>query len=289
MKLLKLLSLAGFIGLALASCDNPAPAKPKLIFKFKFDSTQVRLDNLGNPAVMPPNHRGQSPNFNLMSCHYIELAPGMFTALGTGAKLYIADTAATGAIDFNSSVKVDEGETFFSMNIEDIPEGTYEWLRMSLAYQNYDINYKVGPPAFPTDVYGVGTVASFIGYRTYISSYTINTQTVNVNGDRLQGYWGFETAGTTTTGQAPPGSTTVPNPLFASSPIPAGSCVVTAAFSTPLVISHSATSDITIEVALSTNKSFEWIESGGNNLYEPLNGDTVIDMGIRGMIPTVIQ
>src|SRR5687768_7206713 len=119
MKLLKLLSLAGFIGLALTSCDNTPPAKPKVVFKFKFDSTQVRLDNLGNPAVMPSNHRGQSPTFNLMSCHYIELAPNMFTALGTGEQLYRADTAATGAIDFNSSTKVGEGEVFFSMNIED--------------------------------------------------------------------------------------------------------------------------------------------------------------------------
>jgi hypothetical protein len=289
MKLLKLLSLLAIVGLVLTSCDTTPPAAPKIIFKFKFDSTQVRLDGLGNPAIMPANHRGQSPQFNLMSCHYIELAPDMYTALGTGAKLYKADTAATGAIDFNASTKVGENETFFSMPIADIPEGTYQWLRVSLAYQNYNISYKVGPPVLPSDYYGVGTIASFIGYRTYITSYTINTQSVSVNADKLQGYWGFETAGTTYTGQAPPGATTVPNPLFATSPIPSGSCVVTAAFSTPLTISHSATSDITIEVSLSTNKSFEWIEHGGNNLYEPLNGDTVIDMGVRGMIPTVIQ
>lgn len=289
MKVLKLLSLAGLVSAALISCDQVQPSVPKVIFKFKFDSTQVRLDNVGNPSVMPGNHRGQSPKFNLMSCHYIELAPDMFTALGNGAILYLADTAATGAIDFNSSTKVGEGETFFSMPIKDIPEGTYDWLRVSLAYQNYDINYKVGPPAVPFDYYGVGTIASFIGYRTYITSYTINTQSVSVNGDRLQGYWGFESAGTTTTGQAPPGSTTVPNPIFATSPVPAGSCVVTAAFSAPLVINHSATSDIIIEVSLSTNNSFEWVENGGNNLYEPLNGDTVVDMGIRGMIPIVTQ
>jgi len=289
MKILKFLSIAGLASILFTSCgDTPTPV-PKVIFKFKFDSTQVRLDNVGSPSIMPANHRGQSPSFNKMSCHYIELAPNMFTALGTGSILYIADTAATGAINFNSSVKVGEGETFFSMPIKDIPEGTYEWLRVSLAYQNYNINYKIGPPAVPFDYYGTGTLASFIGYRTYITSYNINTQSITVNGDRLQGYWGFESAGTTTTGQAPPGFTTVPNPIFATSPIPAGSCVVTAAFSEPLHISHSATSDITIEVSLSTNNSFEWVEHGANNLYEPLNGDTVVDMGIRGMIPIVTQ
>jgi hypothetical protein len=139
---------------------------------------------------------------------------------------------------------------------------------------------------------GVGTIASFIGFNTYITTFNINTQPIIVNDDKLQGYWGFETTipfvgPYTVTGQAPPGATTVPNPLFATSPIPSGSCVVTAAFNTPLIITGNETQDIVIEVSLSINNSFEWIESGGNNLYEPLDGDTVIDMGVRGMIPTI--
>lgn len=290
MKAIKFFSILGFIMLALTSCEEKPV--PKLVFKFKFDSTQVRLDNLGNPVVMPANHRAQHPRFNLMSAHYIELAPNAFTALGAGVILYHAPQTMAGgadAIDFNQGVKVGEGVSFFSMNLKDITPGTYEWLRVSLAYQNYDINYRINSPS----VYdGVGTIASFIGFNTYITSYNINTQSITVNDDRLQGYWGFETTipfvgPYTVTGQAPPGATTVPNPLFASSPIPAGSCVVTASFSSPLVITGNETQDIVVEVSLSINNSFEWIESGGNNLYEPLDGDTVIDMGVRGMIPTV--
>jgi hypothetical protein len=288
MKVFKFLSVLSFAALLLTSCaEKPTP---KLIFKFTFDSTQTRLDNLGNPAVMPANHRGQHPHFNKMSAHYIELAPSMFTALGTGAKLYIAPETTTGganAIDFNQSVRVGENEEFFSIPLKDVPAGTYEWLRISLAYQNYDITYRVSPPAFPTVFDGVGTVASFIGYRTYIQNYVISTQSQTINANKDQGFWGFESFGSVVSGQAPPGATTVPNPLFASSPIPAGSCVVTAAFSTPLTITGSETSDITINVSLSINNSFEWVEHGGNNLYEPLNGDTVIDMGIRGMVPIV--
>lgn len=290
MKLLKLLPLAALVCLSIASCDSPAPVVPKLVFKFKFDSTQVRLDNLGNPSSMPANHRGQHPQFNKMSSHYIELAPDMYTALGTGEIVYIAPMiGASQAIDFDQSVKVGENEQFFSIPLSDITPGTYEWLRVSLAYQNYDISFRVNPPVVPATYDGVGTLAAFIGYNTHINTYTINTQQVTVNADKLQGYWGFESLGTVNTGQVPSGAITVPNPLFASSPIPSGSCVVTAAFSQPLVITGNETSDITVTVSLSINKSFEWIESGSNNFYEPLDGDTVVDMGVRGMIPIVTQ
>ena len=78
--------------------------------------------------------------------------------------------------------------------------------------------------------------------------------------------------------------TTVPNPIFATSPIPAGSCVVTAEFDTPLVIPAEPTADVVITVSLSTNKSFEWTENSTPGYYEPLAGDQVVDMGIRGMI-----
>ena len=75
----------------------------KLIFKFVFDSTQVRLDAFGNPSSVPSNHGAQSPRFNKMSAHYIELAPGAFTALGAGEILYHHDETTAGgasAIDF---------------------------------------------------------------------------------------------------------------------------------------------------------------------------------------------
>jgi hypothetical protein len=42
-----------------------------------------------------------------------------------------------------------------------------------------------------------------------------------------------------------------------------------------------------ITVSLSTNKSFEWTELDGDNKFEPVNGETVVDMGIRGMLPIV--
>ena len=66
------------------------------------------------------------------------------------------------------------------------------------------------------------TVASFIGFDSYIQSYKIKTKEVVLNANRKQGYWGFETTVSaggftmedTLTGRAPPGATTVPNPIF---------------------------------------------------------------------------
>jgi len=295
------IALIGF-----ASCKKDkvvattAPPAPRLIFKFKFDSTQVRLNNLGAPATLPATHKAQSPKFNSMSAHYIEMANDG-ELLGGGSILFNAPTTTAGgaaAIDFNQAVVVAEGQNFFSVPLSQVAAGTYKWLRVSLAYQNYDILYK--STALPGNQLGTGTIASFIGYNTYVTSYKIKTQTVVPSaatggpGDHKQGYWGFETtvAGTayTSDSQSPAGATTVVNPM-PGSPIPAGSCVVTGQFvntggiTQNLTITGKETSDIVITVSLSTNNSFEWVSHSGGSYFQPAAGDTVVDMGIRGLIP----
>ena len=287
------------------SKDNQDDDGPKLVLKFKFDSTQVRLNNIGQPSTIPAGNAGQSPIFNKMSAHYVELAPTAFTALGGGAVLYHATETTIGganAIDFEKSYFAGNNETFFSIPLKNITPGQYEWLRVSLAYQNFDIRFFID-----TVISGItirqefpGTAASFIGYRTYIKNLTIKNQTLNVNANKTQGYWGFETTVNVgginyphiTSGQAPAGATTVPNPIFATSPIPAGSCVVTAAFTgttnNKLTITGNETNDIVVEVSLSTNKSFEWIEVINDGKWEPSKGEGVVDMGIRGMIPKIL-
>lgn len=286
---MRLLTLAStlFLGsiFALTSCkkkDPPPPIEKEafVIFNFKFDSTQVRLDNLGQPSTIPTNHSGQSPHFNKISAHYVELAPNQHTQVGDGAVLYHApETNAGGAtaIDFDQAKLVAEGETFLKIPVSAITPGNYDWLRVSLSYQNYDIKYR----ASGLDL--TGTIASFVGYNNYISDYTIHQESVTLNANKLQGYWGFETIGTTYDGQAP--GTTVPNPLAGTSPIPAGSCLVTGQFSPALQITGTEKNDIVITISLSTNKSFEWLDDNQNGIYEPLDGDTVVDMGLRGLIP----
>jgi len=268
--------------------SNNNPTTIKVNFIFKFDSSQVRLNGQGNPVAVPAGHAAQSPRFNKMSAHYLELAPTATTLPGNGAVLYRADETTTGganAIDFSKSKFAGNNEIFLSVPLNELAAGTYNYLRVSLAYQNY--NVYVSTPIGTVDA----TVASFIGFNTYVGNFKVKDSTIAVNANKKQGYWAVEASaagfGTVQTGQAPEGATTVPNPLFATSPIPAGSCLVTGAFASPLVINGNETSDINIEVSLSTNKSFEWSETDGNNLYNPLPpaNDMVVDMGIRGMIP----
>jgi hypothetical protein len=63
MKILKT-SLAIFAAIiVLAGCKktNTSPAKPHLVFKFVFDSTQVRLNSLGQPdSTFPGNLQGRT-------------------------------------------------------------------------------------------------------------------------------------------------------------------------------------------------------------------------------------
>lgn len=260
---------------------------PKLIFKFRFDPNQERLNNLGMPATIPAGPAAQSPDFHSISAHYIEMTNGPLVQLGAGEVLYMApETTAGGAnaIDFNQSIIKGQDEVFFEVPLSEVNPDTYEWIRVSLAYQNYDIDFTYQTLNL------TGTIASFVGFNTYIQDYVINTQNVSVNGNRLQGYWGLEVATpfgvNTITGQAPEGATTVPNPLSSTSPIPAGSCVVTGDFDQPLVITGNETEDIVVYLSLSTNNSFEWVDGNGNGLYEP-ETEQVVDMGLRGIIPIV--
>src|SRR5690606_23415620 len=137
-----------------------------------------------------------------------------------------------------------------------------------------------------------GTVASFIGFNTFINAYRIKSEMITVEENKKQGYWGFETTFNnevyTATGQSPEGITTVVNPISGTSPVPPGSCVITAAFLPGrLTITGNEKQNIIVEVALSTNKSFEWEEIVDNGKWDPLKGEPVLDMGIRGMKPVI--
>ncbi len=264
------------------SCKFAEDNQPYLIVKLKFDSIQPRLDNFGNPATIPANHSAQSPKFHAMSAHYIELAPNKYTQLQAGEIIYRgAETTAGGAFaaDFDKAIIKGDGEVFVKIPLKDIAPGSYEWLRVSLTYQNFDLKYKYN------NIVSTGRLASFVGWNTYITSHKIRTKSEQINDDKLQGYWAFEDFGIVINGQA--AGTTVPNPLHNTSPVPAGSCVVTGSFDTPLVITGSETQNVNMTISLSTNKSFEWYDANQDGLYEPAAGDYPVDMGLRGLKPII--
>jgi len=266
--------------------DTPQPAQPKLIIKLKFDPTQERLGNLGQPITVAQGNAAQSPTINRMSANYIEFAPSATTALGTGEIIFEGDETSIGgaeAINFQNAVFAGHNETFISIPLNNISAGNYEWVRVSLAYQEGNIDLLINGQ----DI--TGTLASFVGYNSYISSFDLNGNSITVNENKAQGFWAFEALGFTTQGQAPEGATTVPNPLFDSSPIPQGSCVVTGEFENGLNISGNETEDIIVTLSFSINNSFEWTEINMDGKYEPEAGEQVVDMGLRGLIPSVEQ
>jgi hypothetical protein len=297
--------LSIFACLFLFSCkkteENPISTS-KMNFTFVFDPTQTRLNNIGQPAPIPTGNAAQTPDFQRLSVHYIELAPTALTLLGKGAIVYKGpETTAGGdiAVDFEKAAISDQNTVFANINVADIAPGTYEWVRASVTYQQYQVLFNINDvPILGSLPQQKGVVSSFVGFNTYIKNLTPKTKTLTVNDDKKQGFWAFETDlvgnyaayNNIYSGQAPAGATTVVNPLFASSPIPQGSCVVTGKFATPLVITGKETKDIALKLAFSTNNSFEWIDANGNgqlDFYADPNvgAEKIVDMGLRGLLP----
>ena len=275
---------------AFFSCEDSddVSEEPHLIVKFQFDPNQVRLNNLGQPATIPSGHAAQSPDFRKISAHYFELAPTAYTQLTEGTVLYHADETTQGgsvAIDFSKAVVVGEGEAFLRIPLSQVAQGNYEYVRVSLAYQEYNISIRNNGADYQ------GKLASFVGYNNYITTHSIGNNSFPVNGNRLQGYWAFALNDFpyATSGQAPAGATTVPNPIASTSPIPSGSCVVTGKFAQNLIINGNETRDVVITLSLSSNNSFEWQEVTSDGKYEPSIGENVVDMGLRGLIPTYVK
>lgn len=271
------------------SCEDldDKPVEPKLIIKFKFDSNQARLDNLGQPSYVPFGHAAQSPIFNKISSHYVEFAPDANTQLGAGDIVYYGQETTLGganAIDFSQAKIVAEGETFLEIPLKELAIGSYEWMRVSLSYQNYQIKIRKPSSSIEYD----GTLESFVGFNTYIGTHSIGNTFFQVDGNKPQGYWAFALNDFpySSSGQAPAGATTVPNPIAGTSPIPLSSCVVTGKFIAPLEITGLEKKNVVVTLSLSTNKSFEWIDTNGNGKFDPSQGETVVDMGLRGLIPS---
>jgi len=278
--------VSSFVGL-LVFCTGCSKEQdePMLVFKYTFDELGERQDNFGNPASIPANHAAQTPDFKALGVHSIELInsqPGLPTDQTIVYKGSEVNFNGQNGIDFEKELIVEEGEVLVRIALSEITPGTYNYLRNSLGYQAYNIDFLYTDPTFgPMDLNA--NIASFVGFKTYINDFDLGGENIVVNDIVNQGYWAFHLSSPvsiTQTGNAP--ITTVPNPLDAVSPIPLGSCLVTGRFDSPLVVTGEETTDIVVEVAVSINQSFEWEEINQDGKYEPAI-ETVVDMGTRGL------
>ncbi|MFT5053553.1 MAG: hypothetical protein ACI9FU_001634 [Granulosicoccus sp.] len=113
-----------------------------MVFKFRFDSNQLRYDSFGNVATVPSGHAALSPSFNGISGHYVEMIPSVWTALGAGEIVCQGEETEAGganAVDFSKASVVAENEEFFSVPLSGLTVGTYEYVRVSVTHQNYEI------------------------------------------------------------------------------------------------------------------------------------------------------
>lgn len=301
-RILRLLNAALIASLILTACSKDVRTFSDIHFSLVFDAEQQRLDNLGNPSEIPTGHAAQIPDMQFMSIHYLEISQDETVPFKGGALLFQApetEVGGAGAIDFAQSKLAIEGEDFLQVNVERLPPGTYEYVRASVAYQQFGVAFDLhNIPVVGSMTDQTGVLASFVGYRTYIGDLTIQNLTTSINQNKDQGFWGFETLfaepytdyNAIYTGQSPAGSTTVVNPIDATSPIPNGSCVVTGAFTEPLVIMGDEAGELYITLSFSINNSFEWIDTDADGKWDidaldPGQTEEVVDMGVRGLIP----
>ncbi len=276
--------------------EEPVVTPAQLKIELEFDSTLPRLGNFGQPVSVAPGNAAQNPRMNAASLHYIEFAEDSLTPLTTGSVVYTGEETSVGggrAIDFDQAIVKSNNSRFVTMDLSQLSPGTYNWLRVSLSYQNYEIDMVYNNPPLFVNAPFSGTIASFVGFNNYISSLVVKDSTLQVNGNKLQGYWALESSiflGGTSYGSVTQGDSsqvTVVNPISSTSPVPAGSCVVTGKLNSPLVITGSETESVTVVLAFSINNSFEWKEVNVDGKYEPTAGETVEDMGLRGLHPYV--
>jgi hypothetical protein len=279
-----------------------------LHFILKFDALQEKLGNNGLPAALRTDLAAQSPALNSIGFNGIELVQNEFTKFGQGVSVFSAPETTSGgekAIDYQQVKSVKEGETIISIPLKSIAAGTYNWIRTSVAYQNFDVVFNMlNVPFAGNFLEERGTMASFMASNTFITPYKIWEKMDSTKGNKKQGFWAFETKLSPAykpynrmfNGQSATGTITSPNPLLQTAPTPLDNTILTGRFEAPLSISGSETADVTVTLSFSNNKSFEWEETINRNgkwdfNMQPVPGqpsvERVIDMGLRSLKATI--
>jgi len=256
---------------------HPPPQLSYLNITIKFDSTQDRLDNQGNIAMVLPGHGAQSPTFNAINIGFIELLTDSNIPFGAGVRILEVAQGIngndTGYFCCNSSI----GENY-TFNVEvpgnNLPK-LFKFVRVYFVYENYTIKFFMNGSEY------YGTVAGFLASKSLTYNYQIQDSIFNTYVLKYNGDWAME-VDTPGFGSILQGSAFVvaPNVLYQSSPVPAG-CIVTCAIDQGLYQDIVDSNSITLSI--SSNKCFEWVEHSNPNYFEPFNGDSIYDIGIRGI------
>jgi hypothetical protein len=230
-----------------------------------FDSTQERLDNNANPSVTPPGHGSQSPLLEFLQIGKIELL------FDTGAHYYFPVTDQYVNTTGN-------GVTYYGKfhHVGSTVEANY--LRLYLSYQNYKVGCKVNGS------FATCNLLSFPGrYYNQNGSFQLGDHMINTDSVINPGEWFLDlddfSADSVLHGQ----SATVTEPNFLHSSIETQSddyCTIICPIDPPITFTKDKPREIKISISL--NHAFEWVEHSDPAYFEPFNGDTIYDFGLRG-------
>jgi hypothetical protein len=286
----------------LTSCKDKNNAQ--VHFVIKFDPLQERLSANGMSTPIPAGRAVQTPNMNQIGVESLELVANNTTPVGKGLSVFQAAPRVNGSdvlTDFDQLKKVGDGATIVSIPFKKLAVGKYEYVRLAVAYQNFDILFSIQEVPFAGNFTDErGTFAVFLGKSNFIGSHTIASKSEKIDGVKPQGYWVFETKFPSAyvslnrlfSGKVPDSTLTFVNPLYQTAALPVGSNFITARFDTPLSITGQENQDVTVVLTLSTNKSFEWDESILKNNKWDSNAqantgqpsvERAVDVGFRGM------
>jgi hypothetical protein len=274
---------------------NNTSSGPLLVFRLRADSLQTRLNNLGQVSTPSPTNGAQSPLLNGIIVNYLELMPESTTEPGKGVVLYRSEETTCGgqtASNYCKTVKVKNNEVLFSLPLNQVPKGSYKWLRLSILYTDLTVQmHSVSSGKNPANL------AGFCGDNTYLTQVELNNSvlspTLSGIGNKKQGYWMFYSKlfeqDLKFDGQLSKITVVNPNPSFSNTE---GKSFVygefykqSASSVMALNITGNELSDLEIQLSVSTNKCFEWKELTFDGLFQPEIGETVIDFGTRGVIP----
>jgi hypothetical protein len=233
------------------------------------DSNEERLDGNANPSVIPSGHGAQSPVSETLKIESIGFLTGESESGGNS----LQNNYSVISVDINgSSGNVSGDFRHGSANF------TAKYLRLTLSYEKFTIESKLHG-----NVENLHFLAFMKQYYNPYESILLGNDTINMDSVLNQGKWflvldnqGVDSLidGTTT-------SITEPNVLHSQLPNTSdNSCTIICPIDPPITFYKGEPRNLQIKI--SCNHSFEWIEHSDPAFFEPLDGDTIYDFGLRG-------
>jgi hypothetical protein len=236
----------------------------EITYNILIDSTQERLDSNANPGITPSGHGSLSPRFNYLQINQIYLFDS--ASQDDGWSTLYNPLNITGS---NGTTTV--GSRY------DGSKKTLNCLKISFSFQNYELGCSIDG-----NYLSVNMLSFFSGSHLGQDSLFIRDSVVYLDTLKSRGEWYLEidSVGMGAVLHRVTSTLTAPTILHNTNPLEDGAYSIICAITPPLTFTGDQKH--TVNISISSNHCFEWIEHSNPGSFEPLNGDTVFDFGLRG-------